>query len=898
MLKKTIFAVLLLCASAQAQNVINRTNNLSNSGRRRDLRWNCGEDIQFNIYTRLGTSVYQIVTNDTVVWRAADRDFSEVLYIVKTGVVQNAASGLVRIELTDDESALPTDKIYDSVVWLYSTNGQRRVIDWSLLTVDWSDSATNAAYAGPFTNGYILDYSLVTELNSPYYTGTPVYAEADPVWAAEKAGYATGTPVYAESDPKWSAVSNGFIDKRDEVIGITNRFTITSSDFINDRMSVMSKDDGDSEIGLLAASNRVAVMFGGDGDPAGDLYQLWISDLLYFTRNYTTGTPSDVRFSATGDVFAARGHFDSCITPSINMEGEEFTASNVQDWNTSVTWGNHASAGYATGTPLYAEIYQGTITGGTIAAGSSDSVVISGPNASITWDTNKVSGGSAEETDPVWESEKAGYSTGTPLYAETYTGDFKADGSVPMTGDGNFGGNDVTNLRTLDSVGTYADSYGIRGRYQQFTNQVLPDNVLQTTESHLIHYPAANWAMVANDDYVVYDNEFVFDRTNGTSDLLIYNTNIISAGLYKVYVDISGEWGANADDMTMAIGIDGANYQLAARGLISDSAATETHYLYLGAGIPYFKFSNTLDGTDLVISPKELSLYLVSTRTAFQTTIDGGDLTGDWELGGSDIATTMTVANASSLKVSKTGDVMTGALILQTNLSFGANINIGTNTLASGATSVVIGNNATNTMADSVVIGDRAKNVLSNYGVAIGAGSVASGASSSSESTAVGSKANGTGYGTSIGADSVAYTYGAAIGNDADGYIYGSAVGYLANAIKSGVAIGLNANGSLTNIAIGAQASCVGGNERVSIGHNVTNAVDNSTAIRGNLYLDGATNIYTRATFGTGNWGNWLASQSQLVTNIVSITLERDGANVTNVISAVETQRVLNLNLY
>jgi len=39
------------------------------------------------------------------------------------------------------------------------------------------------------------------------------------------------------------------------------------------------------------------------------------------------------------------------------------------------------------------ETYLGTITGATIAAGSSDSVVITGPNMAITWDTNAAGGG-------------------------------------------------------------------------------------------------------------------------------------------------------------------------------------------------------------------------------------------------------------------------------------------------------------------------------------------------------------------------------------------------------------------------------------------------------------------------------------------------------------------------
>ena len=41
---------------------------------------------------------------------------------------------------------------------------------------------------------------------------------------------------------------------------------------------------------------------------------------------------------------------------------------------------------------------------------------------------------------------------------------------------------------------------------------------------------------------------------------------------------------------------------------------------------------------------------------------------------------------------------------------------------------------------------------------------------------------------------------------------------------------------------------------RIAIGHSVNNTIDNSAAIRGTLYLDGATGIMYRATFGSGAW--------------------------------------------
>lgn len=50
---------------------------------------------------------------------------------------------------------------------------------------------------------------------------------------------------------------------------------------------------------------------------------------------------------------------------------------------------------YATGTPLYVETYQGTITGGTIAASDSNAVWGVGADLIITWDTNAAEGGTS-----------------------------------------------------------------------------------------------------------------------------------------------------------------------------------------------------------------------------------------------------------------------------------------------------------------------------------------------------------------------------------------------------------------------------------------------------------------------------------------------------------------------
>jgi len=182
-----------------------------------------------------------------------------------------------------------------------------------------SGSALQPGAVGTTTN--LSDYNN----DVPFATGTPVYVESDPNWAAvsndvtgnEANGqtaynwgdhatndYATGTPIYVESDPNWGTVSNSITEQ--------------------------------------AGHGETAYGWGDHG-----------------TNDYATGTPVYVE--------------------------------------TDPVWASEKS-GYATGTPLYVETYVGTITGATIAASSSDSVVVTGPNAVITWNTNAAGGGGGAGT--------------------------------------------------------------------------------------------------------------------------------------------------------------------------------------------------------------------------------------------------------------------------------------------------------------------------------------------------------------------------------------------------------------------------------------------------------------------------------------------------------------------
>ena len=82
----------------------------------------------------------------------------------------------------------------------------------------------------------------------------------------------------------------------------------------------------------------------------------------------------------------------------------------------------------------------------------------------------------------------------------------------------------------------------------------------------------------------------------------------------------------------------------------------------------------------------------------------------------------------------------------------------------------------------------------------------------------------------------------------------GVAVGCRADGDYNGIAIGYLTDGQYSNIAIGYAANSYSGYDRVTIGREITNRVNNSVALRGTLYLDGGTGVLYRSTVGTGSW--------------------------------------------
>lgn len=118
---------------------------------------------------------------------------------------------------------------------------------------------------------------------------------------------------------------------------------------------------------------------------------------------------------------------------------------------------------------------------------------------------------------------------------------------------------------------------------------------------------------------------------------------------------------------------------------------------------------------------------------------------------------------------------------------------------------------------------------------------------------ALGYDASGDTQGAAVGQSSRGYN-GAALGYTANGSYLGAAVGYEARASWLGAALGGRANGGNTNVAIGYYSSSGGGSERIAIGHNVTNSVNESARLRGTFWMDGGTGLVARPVFGTGLW--------------------------------------------
>jgi hypothetical protein len=201
-------------------------------------------------------------------------------------------------------------------------------------------------------------------------------------------------------------------------------------------------------------------------------------------------------------------------------------------------------------------------------------------------------------------------------------------------------------------------------------------------------------------------------------------------------------------------------------------------------------------------------------------------------------------------KAIATNAVQQGANGTSTNLSdYNNDAGFVTNSSPGGGITTNDVKNVAPLMTNSVEIGigKSASAPAGSYGVAIGEN-----ANASTYGSALGRTANGSVSGAGFGYSVKASSYGAAIGYAADATSYGSVIGAQAKGINYGVAIGRSSVGSNYAAAVGAYSRAI--SNSVAVGANVTNPVPGTTRVRGDLYLDGGTKIYTRAAFNSGEF--------------------------------------------
>ncbi len=265
-------------------------------------------------------------------------------------------------------------------------------------------------------------------------TGTPVYAETDPVWAAEKSGYATGTPVYAESDPVFSAATAAAISAAQ-----TSQWS-----------TAYGWGDHGEEGYLTAETDPV---YSADKANIATGTPVYVeSDPIYSAdkANIATGTPIYVESdplavlvdgsrAMTGDLDMGGNSITNVADGSIQFaDGTALSSTGVGNWNTAYGWGDHGEEGYLT-----------TETDPEFTASPAAGILntdINSWNDAAGWGDHGEEGYLTAETDPVYSADKANIATGTPVYVETDPHAVLADGSRAMTGDLDMGGNSITNV--------------------------------------------------------------------------------------------------------------------------------------------------------------------------------------------------------------------------------------------------------------------------------------------------------------------------------------------------------------------------------------------------------------------------------------------------------------------
>lgn len=394
------------------------------------------------------------------------------------------------------------------------------------------------------------------------------------------------------------------------------------------------------------------------------------------------------------------------------------------------------------------------------------------------------------------------------------------------------------NLNSRYSIGASGGAFYIRSH---------GDNVLSIlTDYEPLGETGKTWYDKTNDVLVV---TVTVDNTN-TVPTILYTTDIINGPWVEV-------------DFTLTV-LDANTIEIR----VAIPPEDEGGYVMVTAGMnPRAEFALPVEAPEI---------------RADIFTLSGIAITS-WPDGGGGISP----ETASNSFVAKAGDTMTGPLNFSEGIFLGGHSNIALGSSAIATTGgVAIGASANALIGrHSIAIGTSA--LARDGGIAIGLGAnpstegaigIGSYSKTSQRGVAIGAASDGGYHGIAVGYGANAKDTGSAVGYSALAQGAGVAVGYMANGRGSGVALGNAANAPTNRIAIGRAANSRDAAFGIAIGHEITNSVDNSAAIRGSLYLDGATGIYTRATFGAGEFiGNIVFDHSN-----TQIIFQCGGATWTN----------------
>jgi|GEM_PF-4642415 hypothetical protein len=309
-------------------------------------------------------------------------------------------------------------------------------------------------------------YYLRTEADVQFATGTPVYAESDPIFGASVAAGITSTHTarwetaygwgdhagagyltsFAEADPLWAGASNAYYTAAQ----VDAAFATGAPVYVESDPAFSSSVAADI---TGAETARWEAAYGwGDHAGAGYLTGFAEADPLWAgaSNAYYTAAQVDAAFATGAPVYVES---DPAFSASV---AAGITSAETSRWETAYGWGDHGSVGYltgfteldplwslasnsyytaaqadevfATGTPVYVE--SDPMFGASVAAGITGVETLRWDTA-YGWGDHGAAGylSSYTETDPLWTGASNSYytsgqvdarfATGMPVYVES-----------------------------------------------------------------------------------------------------------------------------------------------------------------------------------------------------------------------------------------------------------------------------------------------------------------------------------------------------------------------------------------------------------------------------------------------------------------------------------------------